>query len=195
MKLLECRIENFGCLSGQSFVFSDGLTAILEENGFGKSTLAAFIKAMFYGLPPAKTRKTLPERRRYMPWNGGRCGGSLSFACREGTFKIERFFGVKEADDTLTVYDLATNRETPVFGGDIGRSVFGVDSEAYERTAYLPQREVELTMSDSINAKLNNLIDNTDDINNYDSAFAALENCRKAYKADRGSGGLCRPAQ
>lgn len=189
MKLLECRIENFGCLSGQTFVFSDGLTAILEENGFGKSTLAAFIKAMFYGLPPAKTRKTLPERRRYMPWNGGRCGGSLSFACREGTFKIERFFGVKEADDTLTVYDLATNRETPVFGGDIGRSVFGVDSEAYERTAYLPQREVELTMSDSINAKLNNLIDNTDDINNYDSAFAALENCRKAYKADRGSGG------
>lgn len=93
MKLLECRIENFGCLSGQSFVFSDGLTAILEENGFGKSTLAAFIKAMFYGLPPAKTRKTLPERRRYMPWNGGRCGGSLSFACREGTFKIERFLG------------------------------------------------------------------------------------------------------
>lgn len=67
--------------------------------------------------------------------------------------------------------------------------MFGVDSEAYERTAYLPQREVELTMSDSINAKLNNLIDNTDDINNYDSAFAALENCRKAYKADRGSGG------
>ena len=57
MKLLECRIENFGCLSGQTFVFSDGLTAILEENGFGKSTLAAFIKAMFYGLPPAKTRR------------------------------------------------------------------------------------------------------------------------------------------
>lgn len=62
-------------------------------------------------------------------------------------------------------------------------------AKPYERTAYLPQREVELTMSDSINAKLNNLIDNTDDINNYDSAFAALENCRKAYKADRGSGG------
>lgn len=189
MKLLECRIENFGCLSGQTFVFSDGLTAILEENGFGKSTLAAFIKAMFYGLPPAKTRKTLPERRRYMPWNGGRCGGSLSFSCREGTFKIERFFGAKEADDTLTVYDLATNRETAVFGGEIGRSVFGVDSEAYERTSYLPQKAVTLGMTDSINAKLNNLIDNTDDINNYDSAFAALENCRKAYKADKGGGG------
>ena len=189
MKLLECRIENFGCLSGQTFVFADGLTAILEENGFGKSTLAAFIKAMFYGLPPAKTRKTLPERRRYMPWNGGRCGGSLSFSCREGTFKIERFFGTKEADDTLKVYDLATNRETAVFGEDIGRSVFGVDSGAYERTAYLPQKEVALAMTDSINAKLNDLIDDTDDINNYDSAFAALDNCRKAYKADKGSGG------
>lgn len=93
MKLLECRIENFGCLSGQSFVFSDGLTAILEENGFGKSTLAAFIKAMFYGLPPAKTRKTLPERRRYMPWNGGRCGGACRLPVGKARLKSSVFLG------------------------------------------------------------------------------------------------------
>ena len=50
MKLLECHVDNFGKLSNFDYQFSDGLTVIQEPNGFGKSTLAAFIKAMLYGL-------------------------------------------------------------------------------------------------------------------------------------------------
>ena len=51
MRLLRCHIENFGVLSGFDYEFESGLTVICRENGFGKSTLAAFLKAMFYGLP------------------------------------------------------------------------------------------------------------------------------------------------
>ena len=51
MKLLKCHIENFGILSNYNFDFSAGLTTICRENSFGKSTFAAFIKAMFYGFP------------------------------------------------------------------------------------------------------------------------------------------------
>ena len=47
MKLIRCHIENFGVLSDFDFVFDDGLTTICQGNGFGKSTFAAFIKAMF----------------------------------------------------------------------------------------------------------------------------------------------------
>ena len=49
MKLIQCHIENFGGLSDVDFSFEDGLTVLYQPNGFGKSTLAAFIKAMFYG--------------------------------------------------------------------------------------------------------------------------------------------------
>lgn len=42
-------IENFGVLSGFDYEFPEGLAVICRENGFGKSTLAAFLKAMFYG--------------------------------------------------------------------------------------------------------------------------------------------------
>ena len=45
MKLLECHVDNFGKLSNYDYRFSEGLTVIQEPNGFGKSTLAAFIKA------------------------------------------------------------------------------------------------------------------------------------------------------
>ena len=51
MRLLRCHIENFGVLSGFDYEFPEGLAVICRENGFGKSTLAAFLKAMFYGLP------------------------------------------------------------------------------------------------------------------------------------------------
>ena len=46
MKLIECYVNNFGVLSDFSFNFKNGLNVIKEENGFGKSTLAAFIKSM-----------------------------------------------------------------------------------------------------------------------------------------------------
>ena len=51
MKLIRCHIENFGVLSDFDFSFAEGLTTICQSNGFGKSTFAAFIKAMFYGFP------------------------------------------------------------------------------------------------------------------------------------------------
>ena len=45
MKLISCYIENFGCLSQYKLDLRPGLTLIEEENGFGKTTLAEFIRA------------------------------------------------------------------------------------------------------------------------------------------------------
>lgn len=64
MKLLRCHVENFGILSDFDLTFTEGLNVLCRENGFGKSTLAAFLKAMFYGLP--KTRAKASERKRYV---------------------------------------------------------------------------------------------------------------------------------
>ena len=47
MKLLSCHVENFGKLSDFSYVFEEGLNVFLAENGWGKSTLAAFLKVVF----------------------------------------------------------------------------------------------------------------------------------------------------
>lgn len=39
MKLLQCKIENFGKLSDVSFDFSEGVNTFCEENGWGKVRL------------------------------------------------------------------------------------------------------------------------------------------------------------
>ena len=51
MKVIRLYIENFGGLSRYSLEFSEGLTVIQEDNGFGKTTLAEFIRTMLYGFP------------------------------------------------------------------------------------------------------------------------------------------------
>ena len=58
MKLISCYIENFGKISQKEFVFDERITLFLEENGYGKTTLAEFIKSMFYGLLSYKTTST-----------------------------------------------------------------------------------------------------------------------------------------
>ena len=71
MKLISCRIENFGKLRDFTYHFEDGLSVLFAENGWGKSTFAAFLKVMFYGFDGDNRRsEDGSERLRYRPWGG-----------------------------------------------------------------------------------------------------------------------------
>ena len=80
MRLIGLHIENFGVLSDVDLDFKDGVNTIIHENGWGKSTLAEFIRGMFYGLEGAR-KKDLYEndRLRFQPWNGKHFGGEITF--------------------------------------------------------------------------------------------------------------------
>lgn len=184
MKLIRLHIESFGKLQNFSYSFHDGLNTFLEENGWGKSTLAAFIKAMLYGMP-ASSKQSLDEneRKKYTPWQGGAYGGSLEFSVATGKYRIERFFGAKESGDSFTLYDLATNCESHRYSSRIGEELFGIDADGFARTVYLSQHAI-IAKGDnnSITAKLSDLLDDVDDIGSFDDAIAALDKRRKYYK-------------
>ena len=63
MRLISCHIENFGKLSDMTVDFSEDMHIIMEENGFGKTTLAAFIRVMFYGFT-GDGKKNIAENER-----------------------------------------------------------------------------------------------------------------------------------
>lgn len=184
MRLIRLHIENFGKLQNFDFSFDAGINILLKENGWGKSTLAAFIKAMLYGMP-ASTKHALDEneRKKYMPWQGGAYGGSLELSTSTGKYRIERFFGAKESGDSFVLYDLATNCESTRYSSRIGEELFGIDADGFARTVYLSQHAI-LAKGDNntITAKLGNLLDDVDDIGNFDDAMAALDKRRKYYK-------------
>ena len=191
MKLLRCHIENFGVLSGFDYEFESGLTVICRENGFGKSTLAAFLKAMFYGLPRTGARTAANnERKRYEPWQGGKYGGFLEFSHGDTSYRVTRYFGKTAAKDSFEIYDLTNRTKETAFSEKLGEELFGLDAESFARSTFVPQlaaRELEATSS--IRAKLTNLVDDTNDMNNFDTAMAALRAYRSERKAYRGSNG------
>lgn len=60
------------------------------------------------------------------------------------------------------------------FSSDIGDELFKIDAQSFERTVFIGQNDCVTTTTDSINAKIGNLADNTDDINNFETAVARL---------------------
>lgn len=191
MRLISCHIDNFGKLSDLDMRFDEGLNAVLRENGWGKTTLTVFIKAMLYGLPRSTKRKLDEnERKKYTPWKGGAYGGELELAVGEKEYRIERYFSDAESGDTFALYDRKTNLPSADYGADIGEKLFGLNAAAYERSVYFSQRgAVEEGSENSISAKLNGLLEDDEDIGALDQALEGLDKARKEYKLDRGTGG------
>ena len=180
MRLLRCHIENFGVLSGFDYEFPEGLAVICRENGFGKSTLAAFLKAMFYGLPRTGAHNvTENERRRFEPWQGGKFGGFLEFEYQGAAYRVTRYFGKTAAKDTFSLRDLTRRTDETPFSSRLGEELFGLDAASFARSTYLPQAaEADMQATTSMRAKLSNLVDDTNDMNNFDTAEQARQGCR-----------------
>ena len=191
MRLLACHIENFGKLHDFTMEFADGVNTISQPNGWGKSTLAAFFKVMFYGFD-SKKAKDAPdkERKLYLPWQGGTYGGELDFEVNGKRYRISRTFGKTERTDQFHLYDLATNLESCDYSDKIGEELFGLDSGSFRRSVFIAQSEVLSGSTDAINAKLGNLVENTNDINNYETAQSRIKEEMNRLTPDRVSGSI-----
>lgn len=190
MKLIECYIEGFGKIVGQRYSFRDGLNCFREDNGSGKTTLASFIKVMFYGMNDTKKANLDEnERKHYLPWNGGVCGGSLTFSAGGKVYRVERKFGTKASDDSFVLYDTTIGRISSDYPEALGEALFGIDSDGFERTVFLSERALTAKSDNkSISAKLSDLVGCDGDIGGMDDAMKVLENQRKFYHKKGGSG-------
>lgn len=191
MKILSCHIENFGKICNLSLHFSDGINVINEPNAWGKSTLAAFIKAMFYGFDNKKEAGAIDkERNIYKPWQGGNYGGELDFEVNGKAYRISRTFGATEKTDEFHIYDLSTKLESVDYTSKVGEELFDLDSLSFKRSIYIAQNDCAAQTSDAINAKLGNLAENTNDINNYESAQEYLKNLANQLSPNRITGSI-----
>ncbi len=189
MKLIKCYVSSFGKLKDFSFDFSDGINTFKEDNGWGKSTLATFIKAMFYGLNGTGKRSVAEnERLKYKPWNSTETfGGYVEFFRNGKSFRIERYFGNKDSEDTVKLTDLETGK---VFSSenDLGKRIFEIDEEGFLSTTYFSQRDFQIKSNTSLTAKYNAICE-IQDSDAFDRAVEKVENKAKTYKY-RGDKGL-----
>ena len=190
MKILSCYIAGFGKFSNRSFDFSSDLVMIQEENGWGKSTLADFLKCMLYGMDNGRSKSvSANDRLKYAPWRGGAFGGALTFSVNGRTYRVERSFGKTPSGDSVRVFD-GNNMPTDVFGrnGEIlGETLFGVDKESYQRTVYVSQGGIDLRgMPDDMKSRLLTLLGGGETGGNgAEVALEKLDNAERALRAKR----------
>ncbi len=196
MRITECNIESFGKLSKCKFDFTSGLNVFKADNGYGKSTLAAFICAMLYGLDDTKKQNLDDnDRKKYMPWAGGIYGGSLSFECSRGLYRIERVFGKKASEDSFILYNAKTGRSSLDFSSLLGEELFGIDKDGFLRTVFLSEKTLsEKNENKTVSAKLSGITGVTADMAELDNALSILDGQRKIY-SKKGGGGIISDTQ
>lgn len=193
MRLLSCHIENFGVLHDFTMEFDKEIHLLHEENGFGKSTLADFIKVMFYGFRGANKRSIEDnERKKYKPWQGGVYGGSLDFVIGGKEYRLLRLFGEKEAGDEFELRDRKTNLISGDYSEKIGEEIFKINRESFERTVFVGQKDCETFATDDINAKIGSPIDCSGDMNCYDRAVERLTQAMNRLNPGRSTGSIAR---
>ena len=202
MKLISCHIENFGCLQNFDYFFSDGVNIICRENGWGKSTFAAFLLAMFYGLPSrGKKRQAVSNGNRlsrqdvrstYRPWQGGVFGGSLIFEAGGRTYEMTRVFGNRESEDDFDLRDPDTNLPCFDYTKNIGKELFALDRESFLRTVFISQQDCGTEPTDDVNALITDLAENAGDMKSYEEAQKRLKEAANRLTPKRATGRLYR---
>ena len=144
------RIEilSFGKLKNAVVTANSGINILSSPNESGKSTLAAFIKFVFYGFAGGRKHALSDnEKELYTPWDSDVSEGSIYITADGEKYKISR----RCASSGKEICEI-TRRNTgkAEFVGEVpGEVFFGVGEEIFARTLFfrqltLPQSKDEI---------------------------------------------------
>ncbi len=111
-------LEGFGPYEeAVEFNFSDGINVYTANNETGKSTMAAGIAAVIYGLTHSQKSSNNFSLERFRNWNRPRrCYGELTFTSKVTQYKIERDFDTH--DVSLWEFSQKTGQRSLVISGN-----------------------------------------------------------------------------
>lgn len=194
MKILDLHVRDFGKLHDFTLIPEPGMNLIVGENEYGKSTLLAFIRAMFYGFPKSAAKMRDLDRRKYMPWDKTSFGGSIRFEFSGETYLLERVFRKRKADDTAELRALPSGRQIDLSQKEPGEYLLGVTDDEFVNTVFVGQLSSVLRNTgkdtDDLSARLSGLSGGGREEYSYDEVLSRLTAASAKLKALRGQGGL-----
>ena len=156
MKILEMT-ATFGTLHKATLRPGPGLTLIMAPNESGKSTWAAFLRAMLYGFPQRDRNREgyLAEKNRYQPWSGAAMEGTLVLEWQGRSLTLYRGPKGTTAWGSFSAVWTATGEAVDGLTADsCGETLLGVSREVFERTAFVAQGEVALSPSGDLEKRV-----------------------------------------
>ena len=177
MKILRMK-ATFGCLDEAELVLQPGVNDLVLPNGSGKSTWAAFVLAMFYGIDTSQraARGRLPEKQRYQPWNGKAMEGLLELEKDGKIIVLQRTSEKGRPMGRFRAYEKETGLLlTGLTAETCGMTLLGVERSVFQRSAFLSGEELAVTQDVSLSQRLENLAAGGDAEDSYLQAAAKLK--------------------
>ena len=181
-------IKSFGMITDLSLNFSNEINVIIGQNEAGKSTIAAFIKFMLYGLTRRNAQNS--ERERSVNWSTHRAAGSMTFVCDGKQYRIERSFSeaTRGGSEKLSIICLddgssINTDKTP------GEFFLGVPREAFESSACIGQMRSADINGEKVAASIENMLSSADESVDTAKILKTLDAVRVEYRHKNRSGG------
>ena len=178
MYIEKIQIERFAGLSNREYIFGRGVNIIEGDNESGKSSIAAFIRFIFYGF-----QSRSGERERYLSCTHGCAAGALFFHTEQGFFCIERSV-FPTADlrqgaactfrENLRVMDQSTHTQLR-FSEQPGEYFFGVNAEVFSSSAFVGQLGCASLSGTSLRQAIENILFSADTDVNTQKALKKLD--------------------
>ena len=179
----------FGKLTRCTLAFASGLNIVEAPNESGKSTLAAFLRTMLYGLK-TNERGSLADKNRYAPWSGGAMSGTLELSTGFGDVTLQR--NTVRASAPMghfsAVYTGTSEEVTQLTAADCGEQLLGIPREVYERSAFIRQSGLAIDADAELERRIAALITTGEEGASYSETVDVLKkqlNARRHNKTGK----------
>ncbi len=189
MTIDRLEIREFGKFNDETLIFSDGMNVLTGKNEAGKSTIALFITYMLYGVPKDRRKDDYSSRDRIIPFGKSCARGAMILSKGEKTYRIERYFGLTQREDTMLLLNEKT-RERIVIPGEPGVFFTGLQEETFTRLLMVHEmnHSVDSKGAPEILEKLRNFALTGDEKISSDKAVKILEEKIKEIQNSRKTG-------
>lgn len=180
-------IASFGKLKDVSISLNEGINILSAPNETGKSTLAAFIKFVFYGFSGVRMQNLAEnERKLYTPWGSETVEGALHIKADGVRYIIKRRVA-PSGKESVDVQNRNTSKIE--FVGEVpGEVFFGVSEAVFARTLFFRQLTTPQSRDELLADKLRDIAISADEQVSTKKAVSRLSEAKNELKGRAGNG-------
>lgn len=181
----------FGKLEGATLTLSPGLNILTAPNECGKSTWAAFLTAMLYGIDTRERDKAghLAQKTRYQPWSGAAMAGEIRLEWQGQGITLRRYANRSGPFGGFEAVDSATGDPVPFLtAANVGETLTGVSREVFVRCALVGQGDTAVTAAPDLERRIAALATTGEEEVSYSATQRTLKDWRNRRQANRSTG-------
>lgn len=181
----------FGRLEKARLEPGPGLTLIHAPNEGGKSTWAAFWRAMLYGIDTGARDKKgcLADKNRYQPWSGAPMEGEITLELEGREITIRRGPRGNTPFGSFSAVYAGTQEPVPgLTASNCGELLTGVGAEVFTRSAFLGDGNLSLTTAPELERRIAALVTSGEEEVSFSQAMGRLKEWKNRRRVNKSVG-------